>query len=255
MKKILISILIVLCLCLPSYALGPMMNLMATGSSDPCVDMGASGTYEFWWNGEYAADTDKACYNSGASVNDGVDSGSVIAAGGKVNGVYGALVGAADDHVRWDGIAPDSTIDDAGWVKIAVTTPASFTGTSMFWEIYYDADNNIIGYFNANTIRLRHRGQGEVALLYASTATLSVATTYYIWFTWKDTATDTMCIKICDDSACSGESWECGARDIFDFAADHPTDISIGDDQTDIISVNGSWKLDDLVMGIGYIGD
>jgi len=357
MKKILISIFIVLCLCLPSYALGPMMNLMATAGDDvtapafvsaaiaadglattinfdenvtgtendtftldcvvagdpisltyssgsgttalvftagdtilstgsgesctldfngdpndfeddsgndladfdtaavtnnseqvvPCVAMGASGTYAGWWNGEYAADTDKMCVNSGASTADGTDSGGVILEAAKINGTWGARLDADGDYVRW--AAPSTTIDNSGTLIMTVKTPASYSGISQFFEFYLGVNDSIYGWVNNSTEHLwiAYRSGGTTVFCECDLAGAELPTsdTTIIKFTWDDDLIgDDLCIKV------GANAWDCENRDMGD--GSNMTNFSLGDDQKGTYGVSDLFDIDDVQMIEGF---
>ena len=206
------------------------------------------GTYSLAWNGEYSGDTDKACLDSGNSTADATDaSAGVIDAGGAINGSYGALINAAGEHVRW--AAESSAIDNAGTVQMTVTLPASLTDDFSFFEIYLDSSNSILGYYNLANDRLYLRHESASNSEYHYTAAPAESATATIYFTWKDTATETMCIKI------DAGAWDCDATVDLDtnFTADS---YSIGDDQDAYFNTQAPgtdiWKIDDVYFREGY---
>ena len=204
------------------------------------------GTYEIWWNGEYPGDTDKACTSSGTASQDATDvSGGVLVVGGAIDGSFGALLDAADEHVRW--ASPDNTLETEATVVFDVTTPSSFSGDSMFMEFYISANDSIIAYFqdSDDNVFLRRRAQSNTDTVESASSTITVSTTHTIKLTWRTTATEAHCIDI------DGGGWDCDEEDLDDFGA-ASFDIAIGDDQTGLFSINGSWKIDNFRISGTY---
>jgi len=212
-----------------------------------------AGTYSLAWNGEYSGDTDKACLNSGASTADATDaSAGVIDAGGAINGSYGALINAVGEHVRW--AAESSTIDNAGTVKMYVTLPSSLTHTRPLFEIYLDSSNSILGYYHLATdsFYLRHES-GSVSDYHFASAPAENSTVL-VSFTWKDTATETMCVRVGTDAWDTGTHCDAAVNLGAGFT---PASYAIGEDQDYYITSNlttgtNAWKIDDVYFINGY---
>jgi len=243
-----IVLLFLLLFATNSYAVSPAILHGMSGGGGGCID----GTYSLAWDGEYSGDTDKACLDSGSSIADATDaSAGVIDAGGAITGSYGALINAAGEHVRW--AAESTSIDNAGTVQVDVTTPSSFTEDRPIFEIYLDTSNSILGYYHLATDRiyLRHYSSGGVNYHYI--ASIAESTTATLYFTWKDTATETMCIKIDDGS------WDCNTG-VNLGAGFTPVSYAIGEDQdyyivTSLSTGTDIWKMDDIKFRNGYEGD
>ena len=220
---------------------------MKNAAADPCGDMGASGTYAGWWNGEYYADTDKMCVNSGVSTADGADSGGVIVEAGKINGVYGALLNGDNDYVRW--AAPSTTIDNSGTLIMTVTTPASYSAITQFFEICAsgcDGNDVIYGWVNHVTGYLWFNYMvGGVSKFCAGADVLPTSDTTIIKFTWDDNlAGSDMCVKV------GANAWDCQDNDMTD--SSNLTTFSLGDDQLGTYGVADSFKVDDVKIIEGF---
>ena len=216
---------------------------------DLCTDMGASGTYEAWINGEYAADTDKGCFNSGAATADPTSpSAGVAGAAGKINGDNGFLFDAAGEHIRYIDGAVSQTIDTAGTIQVTVITPGSYSHEMVFAEIYTDANNNAQIYTDA-TGRLfgHHEGGGDSDFVGACTA-LTVGTEYTLVYTWNGTEHSI--------SVDGGSTWCDNDQDSPTPFAGTVDDIGLGESQylTNYDGTDG-WKVDDVQFREGYEGD
>lgn len=236
---------IVLLLALPVSALARGQYYLGATTVDLCASMGASGTYLFWWNGEYSDDTDKACYNSGASQLDGTADAGVIGAAGAINGAIGATLDAANEDIHWTNSS--TTIDDAGTVDIIVTLPGELTGNAQLWEISYDANNGVCGYvITTRYVYMIYEGNGAVQFMGMITDQLTVGTTYELHWTWN-LAADKYCCKV------GTGDWTCIEEDLTAFSS-NPSAIALGDYQLSDQSINNSWKVDDFRVREGYEG-
>lgn len=248
LSKILVPIFL-LCLCFPADA-GRYDYLKGSYISDPCGYL--SGTYELGWGGEYSGDTDKACLDSGSSNADATEAtAGVIVVGGAITGSYGALLDAANERIRYAGTS--ETIDTEGWVKFSMVTPSSFSGDSMLFEIYTDADNNIVAYFSDATdaIYWRHEGATTARGMLSSASSVTVSTTYNgataIIITWSDSGSKQ---AISFDNGSTWDTTDTNNLVPFGGTVDN---FCIGDYSYGG-TINGSWKVDNVYFGEGYIG-
>ena len=239
-------ILIILCRCFLLVLSADAMMLIEgrPGASDPCADMGASGTYDHWWNGEYSGDTDKACQDSGNSTVDAlVATAGVIGAGGAINGSVGALIDADAEHIRW--AAYDTDIDEAGTVQITVTTPSSYSHDQRLFEIFDStASRYITGYYSDGTGSLYlYISSGASGFFYVSAP--GTSTTVTLQFSWND-ATDALAIKI------GAGAWSIQTSDDFSDFGGAPEYYSIGEDNLASAGGTDGWKIDDFQIREGY---
>ena len=213
-------------------------------AAPPCTTMGASGTYDHWWNGEYAADTDKACQDSGASVVDASEAtAGVIHAGGAINGAIGALLNADAEHVRW--AAKSQTIDTAGTVQITVTTPAAYNHNLRIFEIFHvSAGKYITEYYNVGNDKIYLYISSGASGAYSVTAPAE-STTITIQFSWND-ATDALAIKL------GAGAWGIQTNDNWSEFGGAVNYLSIGEDNISNTGGTDIWKLDDVQFRVGY---
>ena len=249
MRKLILALLFVACLSIQASAFGPMMLLSGTsGEVDLCDSMGASGTYLHWWNGEYSGDLDKACQSSGASTAEGTATAGVIVVGGKINGVYGALLDADDERITWS--CPSNTIDEAGTLEFGLTLTADPTSDSELAAIKTDVENWIyityddLGAGNDGRIRLSYKGNNNADVTYSDTITDGATVTVSV--TWKTSATEALCVDV-------GNGYDClGSADLDAFAGTTDT-IYVGDSDVGYGS-NDLFKIDDFQIREGYEG-
>jgi len=138
------------------------------GATDFCSDMGASGTYKGWWNGDYSGDTDKMCVNSGTSAKDGqvisatIDTWSNFSISGPAGGgTYGVKVDADDEYVSWAISSLDVLNTSEGTIALDLYLIAS-TGANAVFCIYQDADNWMAARITSgNAIYFRHEGNNQ----------------------------------------------------------------------------------------------
>ena len=216
-------------------------------SGDPCTVMGASGTYVLWANADYPGDVHYACKDSGTGVDATAEVAGVAVVGGKINGTYGYLLNAANEHVRWD--CPSNTIDAEGTIEMQITVPATTNGDTSLAEIYTDSQNYIYVYFS-NTSGLIYGGiKGSDAHQVNEGVAVSDGTSYTILYTWRTTGTEKHCTSVN-----GGVGWTCQTEDLTAFAGT-TDDIAVGDDQNGNWSITDSWKVDDFKVREGYEGD
>ena len=209
MKRIIFLLLLLPSLCWgQEYA---RMNPYILGSgAAAAVYTCHSGTYMFYYDGEYSGDTDKACSGSGAGTLDGnAEGGSFSTSGGTATG--------CDNDVYWE--------------NTAGTTFPTMVGTDSAGSIYFTFTHNDDGdedvettallefraYANNAYIRINIQGasntvtavqyDGSNTAQVTSTDTVSSGGTYRVGYTW-DTANNTHAIGIKTPAAAFGDEWE-----------------------------------------------
>ena len=246
MKKLILSILFILCLSFQASALN--MALLTGGQSDPCTTMGASGTYSFWANADYPGDVHYACQDSGASAVDASDEvAGVAVVGGMIDGTYGYLLDAADEHIRWSNSDTTLDADAGGYASFDVTVPASTTGDTALFEIYATSQDYLAVYFENTNSRIIFQQWGVSGITSASTAVGSVddGATQHIQISWGANP-DHNEVKIDSDAG------DCDVDDYGGFETDFIS-IAVGDDQVGLATITNAWKVDNIVIKSGYV--
>ena len=201
MKKLILSILFILCLSFQASAWNPMVVLSGGG-----VATCDTSNIILWWRAEdptlngdctddgvpYAccsgADAGTCDYNAGADTVWDLSGGAVIGTDAVKYGVNGLDIHNDYDTCMLD--TPSATLDDEGrigfWIYIN-----DFTDDAPIFVVYYNA---------ANYFRLRMDGTDELNVywedsdtvrteLTTNNANLALSTWYFIEFAWK-TSTD-----------------------------------------------------------------
>ncbi|MCP3685055.1 MAG: hypothetical protein GY861_20530 [bacterium] len=149
-----------------------MMNV-ADGGGD-CM----SGTYMGAWDGDYTADTDKLCVNSGASNKDGTQSGGTL-----ITGSF--TVVTKDTYLRWTNTANDIIDEDEGTIWIEVNFDSGNDADIIFFEAYADGSNKLtLNYSDSGeTVTFGRLGGGEGDSVVSGT--VSKGSTVTIGATWS----------------------------------------------------------------------
>ena len=170
MKKLILSILFILCLSFQTSAWNPTVVLSGSGSCTP-------ETYEFYWNGDdFPADRDTAKAGGGCSSNlDGTLANAEISTDQAYAGTYSLkMVDGTNDYLCWDVTAKD-IIDSAqgsydGYVYVVNDDTDS---AASFFEAYNSATNRLNIYVNADrTVTLAHKSN-DAGWSKDSTATIA----------------------------------------------------------------------------------
>jgi len=228
----------------PTLADIPANTTTVTTTIDPC----SAGTYLSCWNGDYTSDTDKACFDSGASAKDGTQNDGTIGTDYGETG-NGFRITAEDQYLKWAVSSEDGIDDEEGtvWMSVYVTEDESRTDSTVF-EAHVDVNNGIdIQVKGNNRVRGRHEGDGAPNNLDDATIMISPGEWHRIGYTWK-VATDFHCVAV-NESA-----WVCQEETLTAF--DEPLDqMQIGEDNTeatqtdtidiDNVYVTGTYQDDD----------
>lgn len=196
MKKYLIPI-ILLCFVCTSWAGNLQKKVIARKNAvvSPCITMGASGTYKFWGNNDYAGDTDQACVNSGLSTIQGTTgSGETIdtwanfgIAGPTGGGTYGVKFDADNERISYVNTANDIIDTSEGTIALDIYLIAS-TGDNTFVTAYGDANNFMAASVNLNgRLYLRHHGN-TVDVAMTGGDTVADATWAEVRISWSVTS-------------------------------------------------------------------
>jgi hypothetical protein len=173
-----------------------------------------SGTYKFYWDGDYPDHENYACVNSGNSTQDiaAQDGDHVNSTGGESG--QGFQKTAADQYNQWT--ITNSDIFDAtqGTVWYSLYYVADGGETTRIWEQWKDNNNNVDGRLEiAEVVQNFHEDPVAGNQVIASSLSLSAQTWYRVGYTWQaDTGADTHCYMICDSSGanCTNSgSWTC----------------------------------------------
>ena len=259
MRK-LILILFILLSCASLANSGGIMSFPGGGvpaGGSPCATEYASA--DLSWDGEHTTASDYACNAAGTGVDATDVVAGVIDAAGAIGGSnFGALLNAADEHVRWP--ATSTTIDSQGTIVCRVTLPAETTGNTSIAEIYYNTANkiNLWFYNDGSDMALYHKGTNLVMSTVDLLSTnLTDGATYWIFASWDVTPSDTAG-KFCTtwDAACKAAAWNVRstAPNGTAFSTD-PASYAVGDDQTGLYSISDSWKVDPCYFVEGYQWD
>jgi len=175
-----------------------------------------TGTYAYYWNGDYPSDTDKICVDSGGSQADGVNTGSGSFSESYGESGYGWRYTTDDDRVNWSatGITAMGTI----WIRFR-TADATPAGEHSLFEVYYDASNGAHIDIKADG-RVLGTWRGAGTYDYVTTSgTLSDSTWTTIGYSWKE-------VEAGNDHAITiGNTWAAGTTEDDDDLTDMGNDI------------------------------
>jgi len=146
---------------MPVHGMSPamLMQTQMAGGED-CPDY---GTYTSAWNGDYPSDTDKACYNSGASQKDGTNtgSGSFSTSYGE-SGSVGWRYTTDDDNVTYTNSGNDLVDDAEGTLWIKFRCASSVSALTGLFDLYESSNNRLTLKLNTDDkIRSSYIGDGD----------------------------------------------------------------------------------------------
>lgn len=147
----------------------------------------ATGTYMFWWNGDYNGDADKACYNSGAGSKDGTVSEATVSSS------Y-IQIDSTDQYISWVNDTSDIFNPSQGTLFFSIYVVDSDSNSDVdnnqIFEIYVNTNNclYIITSDATNKVAAYWRGSSQAAVSVATGSTLSVGQWYRVGYSWQPTA-------------------------------------------------------------------
>lgn len=223
-----------------------------TFAADPCAAMGASGTYELWWNGEYESDTDKACRNSGAATEDGTYDAGVINSSSPLSGSYDFKTTADNDSIYW---TADSDTDEVFTVEAEFKVPSSTTGNNALFVLWADSNDNWVGYLTATGIlNSRYENEGNVEYVGCSNG-LTDGVQYTIAYS-VNISTDQHCVKVAGVDCGSGSgAWECETESGWGAFTDSPTEFHVGDSgcpESPCLVTDTGYQIDDVKVAKSF---
>ncbi|MCK5606537.1 hypothetical protein KAR91_31835 [Candidatus Pacearchaeota archaeon] len=187
------------------------------------------GTYMFAYNGDYPADTDKACFTSGGANKDGTVNGATVTSS------Y-VLIEGGNQYIKWAVSGEDGISDTEGTVYMnlyIIDDGNADVDSGSFYEAWVDASNYMYCQMDDGTDKVAcyHAGQADSNLAFSG-VTLSLATEYRIGFAWKvGEAGNDLAVSVV--SVGSAPSWTEYDRDNTAFAGgSQPDSIALGEDQS-----------------------
>ena len=143
-----------------------------------------AGTYVFAYDGDHASGAGYACWNDGATNEDGTVSGATVSS------AY-VEFNAVDKYIEWN----DQTVDDdVGTIWFDVYFSAT-TGTNLVFESYVDANNKIQVYVSsANALFGYHNGNNNPQTV--GVGGIADATWQRVAYSWKTAATASHAVNI-----------------------------------------------------------
>lgn len=162
-----------------------------------------SGTYLSAWNGDYTSDTDKLCYNSGASTKDGTLTGGVVGAtyGEAGNGIQ---LNAGDERLVWAISAGDiiNTTQGTIWLSLYINDIGDDPPNDAYslFEARESSTASIEGRMTSSERPYMHwKGTGPAEYSCTWGAGLSTGTWYRVGYSWDYVAgpdASNICIAI-----------------------------------------------------------
>lgn len=143
----------------------------------------ATGTYMFWYDGDYSGDTDKACLTNGTASEDGSISGATVSSD------Y-IEIQANDQYVEWANDSEVALTDSAGTVFFSIyvvdADSNSDVDTSQILEAYTNTNNYLYCSISdtTNKVYCSQRGAGGTSIAISTQATLSVGAWYRVGYSW-----------------------------------------------------------------------
>ena len=170
MRKFLMILLFLLCaasVCFADAALIGEESTTTPGEApDYCSDMGASGTYLFWWNGDYSGNPLTACYNNGAGTKNGsLGGGAAINtwAGFGISGpsggpAHGVEVLTTGDFLSFVVSSGDIVNTSEGTIALDIYISSNVSTGSTFAQVG-TGDNEITATIaGSDDMYLKHKG-------------------------------------------------------------------------------------------------
>jgi hypothetical protein len=168
------------------YGLQIVGPQVATSTPNPCATAGCDGTYKFCWTGDYAADTDKACVNSGAATLDGTISGGTVGTDYGQAG-NGFAKTANNQYITWVNTADNLIDDTVGTVWMSIYSASLPDENDVLFESYV-ASTDYIKFelrLTSGHVRGTYRGQNASQDVENGTG-LSTSTWTRVAYSWDD---------------------------------------------------------------------
>jgi len=246
MKKLILSILFVICLSFQASAWNPMV--VVSGSGNPCPPFYADSGVVWSWDGNYPGSHNTACDSAGNPDVADTDAATTAAAYGETG--IGMLVENAQEYLQWNQTAQqylDETSAQTICVRMKVSpTIVDYTGifksanVSDQILITIKDDGSLIGYYSVTT--------GTDQTVYGATAPDSA------WFTGAysfdkpnlDHASNP------GDNGTWGSGWDEQVNELNDAMTNDLDDITIGNNSTADPAEGDYVYIDKIAIVNGY---
>jgi len=248
MKKLIVAASMIL--LLPAYAFswgaaGMCRSTEVAAAGGSCI----SGTYLYYWDGDYSGSTVTACVDSGNSTNVGTQSGGVLTTTNCEGGsTCFEIDGTGTDIITWTDDVADF-LPTAAWTAcFRVYKVDDATDAEMHWFETYGGSNDFVTLSVRSDERpiIRMEYDNVLGSLNAAAEALSKDTwqTMCYSFNYVDGTNDVLAIMNCGvDDDCDGDAWTTGAASMAGTAfGTDPTDFTLGAEHdaqgTDTIRIN-----------------
>lgn len=157
-------------------------------SADPCGC--PVTTYMFCYTGDYAGDTDKACFENGSVTKDGTTAGSITLSSDYV------LVESNNSYITWSVSNPNQFNTTTGTIFLSfyvVDDGDTDLEQVQIFEAYIDANNKLGCYTNGsgNYMTCVHTGSSTTQSINTANNSVLISTWYRLGYTWSATADGT----------------------------------------------------------------
>jgi len=220
MKKLILSILFILCLSFQASAWNPFVVVSGGGST--CPSWYASAVFS--WDGDHSSGTNYGCAADGTPVT-GTNSNLTITTAYGESGSNGAHITDVDQYLEFTGYIDDATPQTL-WIRIYIS--AAPAASVCLFDSYVDGNNFIRGYVQANLIATGgYNGQSAGEQTATSQTTLTAASWIDIAYSWGTAAgagTPTG-----DHSYYWGGGWQDDDNELGYAMTSTPTEFAIGE--------------------------
>jgi len=215
------------------------------------------GKYQFYWNGDYSGDTDKACFDNGTATKDGTTAGTPSLSADYLE------VNALNEYLKWAVANRDGVSEAQGTLyftaRVADDGDADLENMT-FAEVYVDGNNYILFYITGSTNKftMAHKGSGTSKTL-SKTETISFDTWYRFGATWDTTTSPgrlSLSMLACSDagSDCAVStpvaSWQATTGTLRNFV-NAPDDIALGENACGL-GQQETLRIKDVIITSGY---
>lgn len=239
--------------CSDPVQLARMSPAILGASSGAVAYTCATGTYMFWWDGDYSGDTSMACSASGAATKTGSSSGDV-----SIDANY-VRITDVNSYLRWEIVAEDIFNDSQGTIFFSVYFVDEGNGDlddDAIFEIYKDT-NNYLGCWatdSDNKVKCQVRGNGNTAQNVSTASTLSTGNWYRIGYSWQTGADaggkHSIVIQSGETAVSSWDAEVENTEDLDDWGS-APQYVTLGENQLGITLVDDV-RIKDVIITSGY---
>jgi hypothetical protein len=177
-----ILLLLFLLIASPLYS-AELVGFGGAGGTSDCP----SGTYKFFWNGDYPSDTVKGCFTNGTVTKEGTQTGGTIGTAYGQTG-NGYRVTAVDQRITWAVSGDDGISATVGtvWMSIYLDGVGS---VCTFFESAIDAQNYLEFVTNSSRYLMGYYEGQDVMQLVSAGASYAVPldTWTRVGYSWDDT--------------------------------------------------------------------